>query len=430
MPLPRVIAALLASVMLAAACGSPADDDAAGEPSSPAAPSAGGANNGGTDGEALRARLVSDLAPGDAATVGQAVNAFGFELLGELADGDENVVTSPVSVATMLAMLLAGAEGDTAAAMADVLRLESPRDVRVGALLDQLAGGDDVTLSVANGLWPDDSAPLNDDYLTFVQDIFGATADEADLGSAETAEEIDAWVDEHTEGLIPTIAEDLGLPDPSAALALVNAVYFLGEWTTQFDPERTQNAPFRLADGSRVQAPLMQLNDQELGHVKRDGYEMLRLPYGEQGRFAMEVLLPDQGSSLPALLGALDAAEWRAAIDALAPQKLGVVALPTFELEWQAELSGPLQELGMGAAFDADADFGAMSPDAPGLDTVVHKTYIRVDEKGTEAAAVTGGVTRTSAEPAFVVDRPFAFTISDQQTGTVLFLGAVADPRG
>jgi serine protease inhibitor len=267
-------------------------------------------------------------------------------------------------VAVLLAMVLAGAGGDTAEAMADVLHLESSRDVRLGGLLGQLASTDDVTVSVANALWAQPDVPF-------------------------------------------------------------------GGWSTRFDRSDTIDAPFALAGGEQVRVPMMRRDDSQFGYVERPGYRMLRLPYGDTGRFGMEVLLPDRHSDLAALLRRLDADEWREATEALAERTVTELALPQFELQWQAELNEPLTALGMGGAFNPAADFRPMSPLDPWLGTVVHKTYLRVDEDGTEAAAVTGGemVVSGPARLEFRVDRPFAFTISDRETGTILFLGAVADPR-
>ncbi|WP_053206000.1 serpin family protein [Jiangella muralis] len=425
MSLPRVAGAVLAGALLLAGCGSAADDGTDG--TSTGAPATGAPTA--DPGPAPRIDVVADLAPADAGAVGASVNQFGFDLLGQLSDGTENTVTSPVSVASLLAMVLAGAGGETASAMAATLHLDDPRDVRVGALLRQLADTTDVTLAPANALWAQQGVPFEADYLSFVRDSFGATIDEADLGSQATADEIDAWVRDATENRIDGIAADLGLPDPAAALVLVNAVYFLGTWTTQFDPADTQAQAFTLPDGSTTDVPLMLLRGQTLPFVQRDGYSMLRLPYGADGRYGMEILLPDDPAGLPQLLSSLDAAEWSAAVGALAPQELQTVAVPKFELEWDADLGDALTALGMGPAFQ-DADFRPMSADPQTLDSVVHKTYIRVDEAGTEAAAVTGGVTRSSAGESFRADRPFAFTISDSQTGTIVFLGTVTDPRG
>jgi serpin B len=330
-------------------------------------------------------------------------------------------------------MVMAGAQGDTAAEMAKVLHLGDRRDVRVGALLRTLADTDQVTLSVADALWADRGRPFEEDYLSFVRKTFGATVEQQDLGSKQTADAIDAWADKNSKGRIPRMAEDLRLPDPSALLVLLNAVYFLGEWKTKFEPSQTEPRPFTLSDGAKVEVPTMHLHGKPLDYAAGEGYHMLRLPYGEDGRYGMEVLLPDEGNTLDRMLGSLDAREWRATVGGLSQQTIDELALPRFELRWKGELTDPLKRMGINAAFTAGkADFRPMSPENPWLQTVVHKTYIRVDENGTEAAAVTGGVMPASArveQTVFRVDRPFAFTISDRQTGTILFLGAVADPR-
>ncbi|WP_285679979.1 serpin family protein [Actinoplanes sp. NBRC 103695] len=402
----KVVAGLVAVVLVLAGCGGPPGD--AGR---------------------IDAKLVADLKPGDAAAVGQAVDAFGFELFKQVGDGKQNTVTSPLSMAVLLAMLLAGAEGDTAAELGKALHLNDSRDVRVGALLRQVADTEDVKLSVADSVWADEGFPVEKDYRDFLHRTFGATAEEGDLGAPETAAKIDDWVDENTNGLIEDVAKDLGLPSGNAVLVLLNAVYFLGEWTTPFDPAGTRPSEF----AGIGQVPTMMMLGERFEHVQRDGYRMLRLPYGEDGRYGMEIMLPDRDSSLPALVGKLDVAEWHAATAGLAEHDFKTLTLPRFELRWDGNMNEPLQRLGIKSAFQGGDDFRPMSPAGPGLDRVIHKTYIRVDEKGTEAAAVSGGV-MTASGPAeseiFQVDRPFAFTVSDRTTGTILFLGAVTDPRG
>ncbi|MQY10372.1 hypothetical protein SRB5_04800 [Streptomyces sp. RB5] len=409
-----VLAAGLA--LLAAGCG---DDGKDGPPG---------------DAGRIDAGLVSALKPGDAQAVARSVNAFGFDLLRETAGARPNTVISPLSVATLLAMVLAGAGGDTAKAMARTLHLKDSRDVRVGALLQELADTKDVTLDVSDALWSAPELRMHADYRDFVTGKLGATAKEADLAGADAAREIDGWVKERTHGRIDSIAEDLGLPSEDAVLVLLNAVYFLGTWTTQFDPDRTEDRPFAVPGGTPADVPMMSLSEKRFGHAQRDGYAVLRLPYGKSKRYGMEVFLPDQGADgLEAFLGRLDAAEWRVAVGALEEQEVFRTALPRFELSWSLGLGDALTKLGMGEAFGGGADFSRMVDGGAALNAVVHKTYIRVDEKGTEAAAVTGGAMTTAlpADPlVFEVDRPFAFTVSDRETGTVLFLGAVNDPRG
>jgi serine protease inhibitor len=404
----RLAAALTCATLLLAACGSP-----------------------GPRGDAARIdkKLVADLRPGDTRAVGQAVDDFGFDLFGRLADGRDNTVISPLSMTVLLAMLLAGADSDTATEIAHVLHLSDRRDVRVGALLRQLSDTDEATLSVADALWAGPQITLTTDYREFLTKAFGATLNNGDLGSPATAKDIDRWASRNTDGLIDGIAHDLGLPDPTAALVLLNAVYFLGQWKTPFDPAQTRSEAFQRVGP----VPMMHLSDTRFDYAQRDGYRMLRLPYGKHGRYAMEVMLPDGGHTLKDMLGTLDAAEWRSAVAALRPTEVDQVALPKFELRWKGRLNQALVQLGMPAAFRPGADFRPMSPLAPPLSLVAQKTYVRVDEKGTEAAAVSGAVTATSAKSnplVFRVDRPFAFSISDQQTGTILFLGSVTDPRG
>jgi serpin B len=211
---------------------------------------------------------------------------------------------------------------------------------------------------------------------------------------------------------------------------LLNTVYFLGTWTTTFDEDDTREAPFTLAGGDEVDVPMMHRSAAEVETSDGDGFQMLRLPYGEEERFGMELMVPDEGVALDELLDDLDADVWHDAVDDLETATLSEIALPRFELEWDAKLNEVLQSLGMVAAFGG-GDFTPMSPANPFLDTVVQKTYIRVDEEGTEAAAVTGGVMLESAgPPPFLVNRPFVFTVSDRESGAVLFLGSVHDPRG
>jgi serine protease inhibitor len=403
---------LLIGLILVAGCGAPAPPG---------------------DAARIDARLVADLAPADARTVGAAVNAFGFDLFGELNAAGQNTITAPLSMTVLLSMILAGSDGATADEIAKVLHLSDRRDVRVGALLRTLADTDEVTVSVADSLWADQGKPLNEDYLTFLRHTLGATVEKGDLGSPATADKIDAWVKKNTNGRIDGIAKDLGLPDANAALVLLNAVYFLGKWTTQFDSGNTRPEAFTLPGGQTATVPMMHLTDEKFGYAQRDGYQMLRLPYGEHGRYGMEIMLPDQGKTLSGLLASLDAAKWRSAVDGLTEQNIDELALPRFELRWKGDMTAPLRQLGMTTAFGPGADFRPMSQAEPWLKTVVHKTYIRVDEDGTEAAAVSGGVTATAVRAdrtVFRADHPFAFTISDQKTGAILFLGTVTDPRG
>jgi serine protease inhibitor len=371
--------------------------------------------------------LVEELDPGTAEWLAGATNEFGFDVLDELADGD-NVVISPLSIAAVLTMILNGAAGETAEAIAGTLHLSERAEAEINSayasLLALLQDSGEVELAVANSLWANSGTSLVDDYVSRVGEAFAAEIDEVDLGSSATAESIDEWVQQKTRDLIEEIAGDLGLPDPDALLVLLNAVYFKGDWTEPFNPGFTQDGEFTRPDGSTVTVPMMTRSDDVL-YARGSDFAMVRLPYGDDERFAMEIVVPDG----PLDEFHFDAARWADATGALSEQ-WRLLALPRFELEYSTDgaLNDALVALGMGIAYSSESDFTRMSPADPWLSTVVHKTYIRVDEEGTEAAAVTGGVMATSAPPEFRVDRPFLFTISDTDTGSILFLGAVTDP--
>jgi serine protease inhibitor len=367
--------------------------------------------------------------------VADSVSEFGFDMFNGLADiePDENVITSPYSAAVLLTMLLNGAGGETREAIGHVLHLEDPFDDEINQhhriLAEYLMSADpDVELAIANSLWANEGTPFEDEYMSEMQESLNAQVEEIDLGSPEAVETIDEWVAKHTNDRIEEMAEDLGVPDPNLVLILLNAVYFLGDWTDPFDPDNTQDGIFTTSEGDEVEVPLMTRDDDHL-HAQLDGFQALRLPYGDEERFAMDVFLPDEESDLNELRQHLSSETWNEAITSLNETRVNVM-IPRFELEYSTEsnLNDVLQGLGMEIAYGGESDFTPMSSVDPWLSTVVQKTFIRVDEEGTEAAAVTGGAMVESMPPQFRADRPFLFTISDTETNTILFLGQVTDP--
>jgi serine protease inhibitor len=379
--------------------------------------------------------VAASLSDAGAREVAAGVNQLGFGLLAALAaeSPGENVVISPLSAAVLLALLRTGAGASAEAAISEVLGIEpgagEEADRAFAALLYRLRDTDDVQLAVANGLFAAPGFQLEPTFVERAGRSFEATLETADLGAQQGADRIDKWVTDETEGLITKFAEQLGLPDPQAVLVLLNAVYFKGVWTTQFDPDRTRDdGVFTRGDGAEVTVPLMFADDLPAGYRSDDRGTVGRLPYGEDERYAMEVLLPAAGSSLDQAVAGLDAAAW-AALTGDLPQPSIPVWLPRFENEWESSLDEALEGMGMGPAYSDD--YAPLSPARPLLSTIQQKTFIRVDEEGTEAAAVTGGSMIVSApvDPQELrVDRPFVFAITDAETGTILFLGAIADP--
>lgn len=361
---------------------------------------------------------------------------FAFDLLSALCreEAGENVFISPLSVSLALAMTYNGALGETQEAMASALALQglSIEEVnRANAeLLTALAEVDpEVQLHIANSLWARAGVPFRPEFIEADKGYYGAEV--ASIDFARGPGPINGWVKEQTRGRIESILDRL---DPQAILVLVNAVYFQGPWKEPFNPQRTQPGPFHLPDGRTVTLPMMAQG----GHYRyyeEEGLQAIRLPYGE-GRVGLYIFLPGESSSLDEFMQGLSAEKWERWLAGFSGQQ-GSIALPRFGLEYEARLNDALTALGMGIAFDQDrADFHGLSPIAEPIwiGEVKHKTFLQVDEEGTEAAGATAVEVRAgSAAPetpfTMVVDRPFFCAIQDDQTGSILFLGSIVEPQ-
>jgi serine protease inhibitor len=372
-----------------------------------------------------------------------ASNDFAFHLLREtLAREDEhpNVFLSPLSASMALGMTLNGADGETFEAMRATLGFagmsqdginEAYRD-----LMDLLLGLDPgVEMLIANAAWAREGWPFLPSFFAAIEEWFDAQAGELDFDDPATLDAINGWAEEHTNGRIPHVLDEIA---PEHILFLLNAVYFNGDWTHQFDRSATGPGSFTLADGSQVQVDRM--NGEIPAGVRHlpDGGLVGELPYGGQA-FVMNVVVPGPGSTLDDLVADLDASTWDSWTqwfpeDYADAQEIQV-GLPKLELSYGKELNDVLEAMGMGIAFDEGlADFSRMIDLPPSLnaylDFVRQDTFLRVDEEGTEAAAVTTvGVGVTSAPPSLVVDRPYLLVIRERLSGTILFMGAIGDPR-
>lgn len=379
---------------------------------------------------AADAQAVSTASDADAAAaVAAGTDALGRDLLGVLHEPGTTTVVSPTSLAMMLSLLLAGAEGTTADDLAAALGTSTtaPVDGSVGALLVALDGAnaDDVELAIANAAWIDVTAGLDPGYMTAVAAGMGAVVEELDLRDAAAVAAIDEWADQRTNGLIDSVTPDLGLPGDAVAV-VANATYLLADWSTPFDADRTAEGDFTTAAGTTATVELMHADGVAVAVARGDGVLLVRIPYGEDGRLGFEVLLPVD-HSLSETLDATDAAAWQALSEAAEPAR-HAITMPSLDITATHELTSVLGALGLGSVLTGGIT-GMAAADAV-LDAAVQKVVLRVDEQGTEAAAVTAGATRMSApvvEP-IVIDRAFAFTIRDTQTGAALFSGIVDDP--
>ncbi len=378
-------------------------------------------------------------APATLTEVTAPLNEFGLRLLRTLSDGKgANVIISPLSVSLALAMTYNGASGATRTAIAKTLGIatlddrDSNRDNR--ALIDTIQKADPaIQIEIANALWTRSGFPINHDFLQVSRDFFNASAESLNFAGDPdgAAGRINTWIKERTHGKIPTIVRNLAR---STALVLTDAVYFKGRWSVSFKEKQTMLRSFHFPDGGSV-ATWMMRQDGEFDYLETPALQAIRLPYGDR-RFAMYVFLPRPNPGLPEFLRSLDEAHWLQWMPQFHPRR-GQIVLPRFESTYGQKLNGALELMGMRVAFGPDANFSRIHQPPPQLtiSDVEHKTYVKVDEEGTEAAAATSiGIVASAIiaapPPQFkmVVDHPFFCAIAEQQSGALLFAGVVTNP--
>jgi serpin B len=356
-----------------------------------------------------------------------------FTTLQEQKD-QQNMFISPISLAYALAMTYNGAVGDTQQAMAQVLNVQEMELDEVNQsfadLMQTLETADpDVQLAIANSLWARQDIAFEEDFLQRNRQFYEAEVERLDFNDPSAVETINGWVKEQTNDKIPTIVNEL---DPLTIMVLINAIYFKGAWSEEFDPENTSDRAFTLPDGSTKQVPMME-QDEKFPYYEGEGFQAISLPYGEE-RLQMSIFLPDEKSSLTDFSQQLNAQNWATWMQQLRKRD-GVIVLPRFKLEDEYDLQQTLSDMGMTVAFACgQADFSRLYAEEDVCITKVkQKTFIEVNEEGTEAAAATSvevGLTAAMPEEPFsmIVDRPFFFAIHDTQTGAILFLGSIVDP--
>jgi serpin B len=372
------------------------------------------------------------------AAVVEGNTAFALDLYWELKDTKGNLFFSPYSISTALAMTYAGARENTAKQMADVLHFPPgqkevhPAFGQLETLLNEVQTKGDIQLNVANSLWPQEGFPLLEEYLALVKKYYGVVITPLDYQrAAEKAREIiNHWVEEKTKDKIKNLIQP-GVLDALTRLVLVNAIYFKGNWASQFEEKRTKEDTFYLLSGKTVQTPLM-AQEKEFAYGDEEFMQVIELPYvGES--LSMIVLLPKENDGLPQLEKQLTAANLRMWTSGLRKQKVKVF-LPRFKMTSQFSLAKTLAAMGMHDAFNPDkANFSGMDgrPNWLYIGAVLHKAFVDVNEEGTEAAAATAVVMRIKMalnQPTFRADHPFIFLIRENTTGSILFLGRVMDP--
>ena len=369
-------------------------------------------------------------------------NAFAIDLYKKLAETEKgNIVVSPYSIRTALAMTYAGARGRTAEEMRKVLHFTLPDEKlhpAFGATAHQLTGGKDkpFTLNVANALWGQQGYPFRPEFLDLTRKNYAGGFREVDFAAnLESARQtINRWVEEKTQDKIKELLKRDTVTDKSR-LVLVNALYFKGQWEHPFDARLTTDDKFRVTPERTV--PVRMMNQRgKFGYTETDDAQLLRLPYRpyRESGLAMLVVLPKAVDGLARLESGLSGPQIQKWFGSMLDRR-GQVFLPTFRGENEYSLKPHLTGLGMRLPFTSQAEFSGIVPPDESLllDDVVHKAMVEVNEEGTVAAATTAvvGMQPSSAPPApfvFRADHPFLFLICDKQTGSILFTGRVVRP--
>ena len=380
-------------------------------------------------------------------------NKFAMELFVRLQSTKGNLFFSPYSISTALAMTHAGARNETESQMTGVLHFPISENQRTdsspkslpdrqqfasifGMIIKDLnkrgqKGG--YTLSVANALWGQKDYGFLEDFLELIQANYDGGLNEVDfIKAAETARQtINAWVEKKTKNKIKNLISK-GVLDSMTRLVLTNAIYFKGNWARQFKEDRTQDAPFTLADGQKIDVAMMN-QKADFGYMETDTFQALELPYVDE-ELSMVILLPKEFDALDEFEKTLtpeNLPRWLAKIH----NREVVVSVPKFKMTSKFGLASVLKSMGMEDAFSSNADFSGINGKRDlFISAVIHKAYVEVNEEGTEAAAATGVVMRfTSVGPApipvFRADHPFLFLIRDNHSGSILFIGRVANPK-
>ncbi len=378
--------------------------------------------------------VVRAVEPNDINPLVEGNNDFAFDLYSKLKTEKKNLFFSPYSISSALAIVYAGAKGETAEQMANVLHFPDGNDMpHAGFLelrkrLEKIAGEEKIQLNIANALWPSLGVKIKKELAEMVRAYYQAGVTLVDFSKVQKAlNMINGWVSENTLGKIEELLkpEHLKLRGP-LDMIVTNAIYFKGRWADQFDPNRTEDCDFYISDKNKVTVKMMN-QKADFRYAEIEGAKLLELPYSG-GELSMQLILPevDRIKEIESRLNSGNLRKWSSRL----VQREVDVYLPRFEIKWGAELKQPLQALSMKKAF-ARADFSGMFEEInTGISDVVHKAYFKVNEEGTEVAAATAVIMgRGMSEPkVFRADHPFILLIRENKSASILFMGKIADP--
>ncbi len=366
-------------------------------------------------------------------------NRFAFDLFKPVVAGEEagtNIMISPFSITSALSMSLNGAAGGTYDAVRSALRYDGQSLEEINDAYRRLVTGmvpvdERVVMEIANSVWAENNFPVKKEFTEALKEWYLAEARNFDVSDPGSVDIINGWIEEKTHDRIQKMLSSL---DRDLVMLLINAVYFNGKWKHQFDTKLTTDRPFYISPGNPVNVPVM-FQKQGFAVARPEGVTLVELPYG-QGNYSMVVALPDEGTTPAEIVSVLDATRWEEWLTGLSYGQTEVMLyMPKFKYEYKRKLNDDLISLGMGPAFvPGTADFSRISDVDVFISFVLHQTFIENKEEGTEAAAATViGFTRTSLPPepeVIDINRPFLYFIRETTTGTIVFMGLVAEPEG
>jgi len=360
-------------------------------------------------------------------------NKFALKIFREIvsAEEDKNLFISPLSIAMALTMTYNGAGTTTKDAMQETLELSEMTIAQVNdgylKLIDQLVTLDNkAKLLIANSIWYREGFSVKVPFINTNKDYFNAEVSALDFTDPSAKDVINGWVDENTNG---KIAEIIKVIPPQMVMYLINAIYFKGIWTNEFDEDKTFNDLFTLPDNTQIPCRMM-TEKEEYKYFENADFQAVNLTYGG-GNFSMIILLPKPTKEVDDILHIMDIDGWDSWMSNFSEVEMALY-LPKFKLDYEIGLKDILKSLGMDIAFSQSlADFSGISEGSENLyiSEVKHKTFVEVNEEGTEAAAVTSvGIGITSLPPTMYINKPFIFAIRENSSETILFMGKIVEP--
>ncbi len=390
-------------------------------------------------------RLRDEPQPGDPVQVDltlkqkevvDSANTFAFDLFRPVVSedkGSKNLMISPFSITSALSMALNGAASGTYNAISHTLRYDSQtlqevNETYLKLTKEMITVDPRVTIEIANSVWLEKRLVVKQPYIDALRTWYLAEARNIDVSDPGAVDLVNGWIEEKTHDKIRDMLDGLS---PDLAMLLINAIYFNGRWRYQFDKKETADKPFYITPDAPVNVPMM-YQKENFAVIRSENATMIDLPYG-QGNYTMVVMLPDEGVTLQEVAATLSPKRWNTWMQQLSYGTSEVqLSLPRFEYEYKRSLNDDLKALGMEVAFGTWADFSNITDQSIMISGVLHQTFIRTDEEGTEAAAATVVEFEFTSVPqthVVNVNRPFLYFIRESTTGTLVFMGQVVDPR-